>query len=256
MSRLKSLMIVLLFTSWVLASCSLGTNTRNEITISAAASLKDSLLDVKTAFEEEYPEVKITYNFGSTGALRKQIEQGAPIDGFLSASSSDYNKLKEMETIYAGELLFTNELVLVTKKNSSSISSLEDVVISDDKLAIGTPTIVPAGFYAKEALEYFDLWENLQARLVYGKDVTHVLTLIEHGAATAAIVYKSEVVNKNDFTVIHEFDPQSHSRIDYYAAVVTSSEQQEIATDFQKYLLTENSLNIFEKQGFNIEVSR
>ncbi|WP_336587690.1 molybdate ABC transporter substrate-binding protein [Bacillus spongiae] len=234
----------------VLASCSEG-QEKEVITISAAASLKTSLQEINQNYMQDYPNQAVTFNFGSTGALRKQIEQGAPIDVFLSASSHDYEELKNSAIVHNGKVLFTNELVMVTK--GSKVRTIQEVLQSEESIAIGNPAIVPAGEYAKQALTSFGAWNTLQGRFVYGKDVTHVLTLLEQGVAQVAIVYASEIVD-DEYRVIHEFGEGDHQEIEYYSSVVKTSDNEEGALLFQQYLLTEKSLNVFQKYGFTIDI--
>ena len=128
-----------------------------ELTISAAASLTDALKEIQTAFEAQHPNSQLTYNFGASGTLQQQIEQVAPADLFLSASANNMQALVDKQLIDSSQEmnLLNNELVVITPGGKKeSVHNLEDLKQSGvTTVAIGIPESVPAGNYAKEALE-------------------------------------------------------------------------------------------------------
>ncbi|WP_421380928.1 molybdate ABC transporter substrate-binding protein [Bacillus salacetis] len=250
----RKILILLVGCILFLSACTGSDSERIELTISAAASLKDSLEEIKEQFEIEYPEVKLSYNFGSSGSLRKQIEQGAPIDIFLSASEKDYQTLADIGAVSAGERLFSNSLVLVVSQDSQA-AGLNDLLESDLTLAIGTPETVPAGLYAKQALENMNLWEEAVLKMVFAKDVRHVLTLLDHGAADAGIVYESDTMAVQDIKVIHKFEADTHSPILYWGGMVGESDQHEESKLFLDFLKGKNALKIFKGYGFKTEIN-
>lgn len=251
-------MLILLFLL-VLFGCSNDTDSKEttELTISGAASMTDSLLEVKEVFEKDHPTIKISYNFGGSGALRKQIEQGAPIDLFFSASKTDYDKLVEQDMVQDGTAIFQNELVLI-KSNQTNLNSIDDLMQQGGSIAVGTPDAVPAGTYAKEVLDNIGVWEELQDRqmLVFTKDVSQVVTLVSQGAVDVGIVYASDVIARDDITVIDRFDPGLHATIEYYAAIIASGEQKaevkQAREAFYQYVLENEAKYIFRKYGFLI----
>ncbi|WP_162785074.1 molybdate ABC transporter substrate-binding protein [Bacillus sp. P14.5] len=250
----KSIFILLLACILLLSACTSTDSEKVELTISAAASLKDSLKEVKDQFETEYPEIKLSYNFGSSGSLRKQIDQGAPIDIFLSASEKDYQALADSGAVSAGDRLFSNSLVLVVRQDSQ-VSGLNDVIERNFKLSIGTPETVPAGFYAKQALENMGVWKEALPRTVYAKDVRHVMTLLDHGAADAGIVYESDAMAVQDSRVIRRFDAATHSPILYWGGLVEAGEHKEESMLFLEFLEGQRALKIFERYGFETETN-
>ncbi|WP_179134461.1 molybdate ABC transporter substrate-binding protein [Oceanobacillus timonensis] len=237
------------------AGCSQNTADDVELNISAAASMTESLTELTEMFAEEHPNIHISYNYGGSGSLRKQIEQGAPVDIFLSASSIDYEKLADKDNVDEGKAILTNQLVLI-KPNEGDIDSLDDFIAGDQVIAVGTPDAVPAGSYAEEALQELDLWEQLeeQSRLVYTKDVTQVLILVKEGAADVGIVYASDVIDEEGVTVIQTFDSNLHSPIEYYIATLQNEEQEENVAEakdaFYEFLSTEAANEVFENYGF------
>ena len=158
----------------------LGCSSKSvELNISAAASLQDAAKELQNLYNQEHPDVKILYNFGASGTLQHQIEEGAPTDLFISAGKKQMDALEEQNMLLENSRvnLLTNELVLITGKDSqlTGFEGLTEDTIQ--KISIGVPETVPAGNYAKEALTNLGLWDTLQPKLVLAKDVRQVLTL-------------------------------------------------------------------------------
>lgn len=255
-SWVKSVAIILgLFLLFVATGCQ-GTTKNKEVTkltISAAASMTDSLLEIKKRFEEVNPEIEIVYNFGGTGSLRKQIEQGAPVDLFFSASEADYEKLVDGGFVNQGKLLFTNQLVII-KSKGVEVTSLNDWIHTknDKKIAIGTPEAVPAGTYAKEALESMNQWDPLYNQFVFAKDVTHILTLVKKGSADIGFVYQSDAFQEEEIDILEKIPSNIHSPINYYVAILKGNKQQVKAEKFFDYVISKEGQSIFESFGFAI----
>jgi len=154
-----------------------------DLTVAAAASVQDVAKELKRVYGEKNSGVVITYNFASSGTLQKQIEEGAPVDLFISAGKSQMDALEEKGLILPGtrKNLLGNDLVLIAGKDSglASFDELDDQ--TTEKISIGTPETAPAGRYAKEALISLGLWEKIQPKLVLAKDVRQVLTYVETG---------------------------------------------------------------------------
>ncbi|MED1745953.1 molybdate ABC transporter substrate-binding protein [Brevibacillus borstelensis] len=225
-----------------------------ELMVSAAASLTDALNEIKPLFEQEHPGVTLTYVLGSSGKLATQIEQGAPTDVFLSASKKDMDKLEEKQLIQKDSRtdFAKNALVLVVGKESTlSVGSFEDLTKDEIKhLAVGQPDSVPAGRYAKEALEHLKLWEPLADRLVFGSDVRQVLTFVESGNAEAGIVYASDAAISEKVKVAAKANEEWHKPIVYPGAITSSTEHADLAKAFIAYLSSEKGKEILQKYGF------
>jgi molybdate transport system substrate-binding protein len=227
---------------------------KKEIMISAAASLTDVLNEMKTSFEKEHSDVSVTYNFGGSGKLAQQIEQGAPTDLFLSASKKDMDKLQEKGLVTKGTRIdfAKNELVLIVPKDSAlHIDSFEKVTPEQIKqLAVGEPESVPAGRYTKETFEKIGLWEKVKDKLVLGKDVRQVLTYVESGNADAGVVYESDAIVSQKVKVLATAKSEWHKPIVYPGAVTTNAENKEEAKMFLDYLTSEKGKEVFKKYGF------
>ncbi len=223
-----------------------------DITVSAAASMTDSLLELKKNFEKTNPNIQVNYNFGGSGTLRKQIEQGAPIDLFLSASESDYQLLNEKGVITEGKAILQNQLVLIKPENGD-IESLSDLEGLDGKIAIGTPDAVPAGTYAKQALETGGLWGKLHDHIVFTKDVRQVLTFVKEGSVDAGFVYRSDMIQEDKIQLVEEIDSSYHTPIRYYLGIIDhhrDEEKKEAVGSFFSYVTSVQNMELFMKYGF------
>ena len=224
-----------------------------EIMVSAAASMKDSLTELQKAYAQKKPEVKITINFGASGALQQQIEQGAPADLFISAGKTQMDTLDSKNLLVKESKvdLVGNELVLVTGKDNSKVTSLEDLPKAGVvKIGIGTPESVPAGKYAQEALTNLKLWDALQPKFVMAKDVTQVLTYVETGNVEAGFVYQSDALGSTKVKVVTVVPASSHKTIVYPAAVISATKNKQAAEDFLKYLQSSDAQQVFVRYGF------
>ncbi|MDM5331433.1 molybdate ABC transporter substrate-binding protein [Neobacillus sp. CF12] len=225
-----------------------------ELTISAAASLNESLIEIKKIFEKENQQIKILYNIGSSGALKQQILQGAPVDLFLSASQEHFIALTQEGLIDKQNQteLLGNKLVLITnKENSAKINGFIDLNSGQiKKIAIGIPESVPAGKYAKQTLQNSGIWEQIHTKVIQTKDVRQVLTYVETGNVDAGIVYMTDVKVSDKVKVVAVAEEQSHDPIIYPGGIITSTSNKKEAELFLSYLQSNTAKTIFEKYGF------
>lgn len=225
-----------------------------EITISAAASLNESLIEIKENFEKENKNIKILYNIGGSGALKQQILQGAPVDIFLSASHDQFTELIQEGLIDAQKQfdLLGNQLVLITnKENPAQLNGFSDLTDNQvKKIAIGIPESVPAGKYAKQTLKHTGIWEQIQPIVIQTKDVRQVLTYVETGNVDAGIVYMTDVKVSDKVNIVAVAGDQTHDSIIYPAGIIKSTPHKKEAELFLDYLQSNTSKTIFEKYGF------
>lgn len=225
-----------------------------ELTVSAAASLTESLTDIKKRYEAQYPNVKLTFNFGASGTLQQQIEQGAPADLFLSAGKKQMDTLVEKQLIEAGtnKNLLGNELVVVTNADSSlTIAAVDDLLKPEFKqLGVGTPESVPAGNYTKEALTASKLWDSLQSKIVLTKDVKQVLTYVETGNTEAGFVYKTDALASSKVKIAFTVDPKTYKPIEYPIGIVKATKNKAEAEKLYQYLQSQAAKDVFLKYGF------
>lgn len=227
-----------------------------ELTISAAASLTDALKEIQTLYESSHKGIQLNFNFGGSGALEKQIEQGAPSDLFLSASKKNMKSLVDQHLIESNKqkTWLTNELVAVIPADgTTSITSVKDLMQKEvKKVAIGIPESVPAGKYAQEALTNVKLWDVLQDKLVQAKDVRQVLQYVETGNADVGFVYKTDALTSQKAKIAFEVDSKTYSTVEYPIGIIKASKHIQEAESFYEYLQSQESLNIMTKYGFTI----
>jgi molybdate transport system substrate-binding protein len=253
----KFLLLGLMFVVMaVMAGCGGGQQQSGaspvDLTVAAAASLQDAAVELKDIYEQRHANVKITYNFASSGTLQKQIEEGAPADLFVSAGKSQMDALSAKELIVESTRkdLLGNELVLIAGQDSdlSGFEGLTDPGVV--RIGIGEPETVPAGKYAKEALTYLDLWGKIETKLVLAKDVRQVLTYVETGNAEAGLVYRSDTIGSEKIKIVAAAPAGSHNPIVYPMAVVKSTKYQKEAEDLAGFLVSDEAARVFEKYGF------
>lgn len=252
----SAVLIVVMVMSIVLGACGQSSHEKVELTISAAASLTDALQEIQTLYEADHTDVLLNFNFGASGALQQQIEQGAPVDVFLSAATKNMNALIEKKLVNTQEQrnLLINELVVVIPKESKLPISSEKDLINDNfqKVAIGIPESVPAGNYAKEALSHMELWEQLQSKMVQSKDVRQVLKYVETTNVDAGFVYKTDALTSDKVKIAFAVDPATYAKIEYPIGIVKATKHSKEAEEFYTFLQSIPALDIFVKYGFSI----
>jgi molybdate transport system substrate-binding protein len=246
MRRLALVMLVLV----LLTAC--GTRPA-AITVSAAASLQDVLGPIADAYTGRHHGAKIDFNFGGSGALARQIEDGAPVDVFLSASPEPMDRLAVRGLLLDGTRrdLLRSEIVLITPRDGADLPSFDALADSRVKLiAIGDPASVPAGQYGKQVLTSLGLWSRIQQKLVIAKDVRQVLSYVETGNADAGIVYGTDARRSPAVRVAAVAPESSHSPVVYPVAVLRAARDAAAARDFVAYLFGPEARAIFVAQGF------
>jgi len=262
MDKKRSLMVmsvILILAMALIAFVALSpadSDVRSEVTVSAAASLTESFTEVERKFEESHPDIDIILNLAGSGTLRMQIEAGAPIDVFASASQKHMDLLGSEDMIYADTRhdFAENSLVMIVSRSSeNTIRSLEDLTDgSITKIAIGDPAIAPVGKYTKGALEAASLWDDVSGKLIYAESVKQVLVYVESGEVDAGFVYMTDAMasDMDKIEVVAQI-PVSTS-IKYPIAVVSSSDEVEASQEFIDYVISNEGKGIFVKYGFTV----
>lgn len=223
------------------------------LTVSAGASLKNATEEIKNLYISQHPGVSISLNFGSSGQLLQQIEQGAPVDVFISAAKEQMDRLAAEDLIDKTTLIdiLGNDLVLVVPDRSTEFKDWADLLKPQVvKLAIGETQTVPCGKYAEEALKSLGLWAKIQPKIVMGSDVRQVLAFVESNNAEAGFVYRSDAFVSKNVRIAAVVDDKLHSPIIYPAAVIKSSSEKETAQEFVKFLSNPEAQQIFVSYGF------
>ncbi|NLM05071.1 MAG: molybdate ABC transporter substrate-binding protein [Clostridiales bacterium] len=225
-----------------------------DITVSAAISLTDALDDIKTIYEEDNPNVHIIYNFGSSGSLMQQIQEGAPVDIFLSAAQKQMDQLEDRGLIlggYRADFVGNNLVLLVNKNYQDRIKSLDDLLnLEEEKMAMGEPESVPAGKYTAESLNSLGVYEDLLDNIVFAKNVRQVITYVDSENAVAGFCYGSDAIVAENSVVAEIVKDESHEPIVYPAAIMKDSANMDTSKDFYNFILSNEAKKIFQKYGF------
>jgi molybdate transport system substrate-binding protein len=229
------------------------------ITVSAAISLKDALDELGPIFQVQQHRknggngTAVTYNYGGSGTLARQIEQGAPVDVFFSAAEKQMDELAAQGLLDADTRhdLVGNALVLIAPAEATTLHSFQDLTGSAVKtLALGEASTVPAGMYAQQTLEHLGLFAAVQKKVVYAKDVRAVLTYVETGNADAGMVYQTDANTSKKVRRVAIAPADSHDPILYPAAVLRDSKNKPAARAFLEFLQGADARAVFQKYGF------
>jgi len=253
----KSVAVVLVF----LLACGLArAAAANTITVFAAASTTNALTEIGKIYESA-GNGKVAFSFASSSTLAKQIENGAPADVFLFADKEWMDYLEGKNLLEAGSRLelLGNRIVLIVPASSAAPKltvspqlDLASLLGQDGLLAVGDPTHVPVGKYAKAALERLQLWPQVANRIAPAKDVRAGLALVERGESPLGIVYASDAVISDKVRVIGTFPADSHPRISYPVAALKTANSQ-AARQFIKFLSAPEAKAIWTKYGFEAQ---
>ena len=249
----KKLYIIVSFMLLLISSgcTSSGNDSKQELNIAAAANFSLAFAEIGKKFEED-TGIKVIFSFGSTGQLADQIENGAPFDLFASADKSFVEYLKEKQLLIndTAQLFAVGRIGIVTKKDKN-VNSIEDLVKENVvKLAIANPDHAPYGLAAKQALQSARIWDEVESKLVYGRNISDTLTYVETGNAEAAIVAKS-LVNKDHVRFIL-IDEENHQPIEQMIAVIKRTATEDKARQFIEFLKGPIGKPIMESYGFKV----
>ncbi|MEH1810862.1 MAG: molybdate ABC transporter substrate-binding protein [Nostoc sp.] len=227
--------------------------SNTSILVSAAASLKEALEEIKPLYQQSKSNINISYNFGASGALQQQIEQGAPADIFISAGKKQVDALEQKGLLLPGSRtnLANNRLVLIVAQDVVGINSFYNLTDSKiKKIAIGEPRSVPAGQYGEQVLKKLKLYDRLKSKFVFANNVRQVLAAVESGNAEAGLVYATDAKISNKVKVAVAADDKFHSPIVYPVAIIKSSKNASAAKEFVQFLSGSEAKTVLRKYGF------
>lgn len=245
--KIKLLSVILCIL--VLTGC--NKSSENELTISVATSLSNPINKIIKEYENEN-NVKVNINFGGSGTLKSQIENGADVCAYFSANEKFMDELVEKNIVKEDEINvpISNSLVLIkSDKCKYDIKSLEDLLKYDVTMAIGQIDTVPAGQYAKESLEKLNIFNEIKDKLVYGKDISAVKNYVETSEVDLGIVYKSDSIDLKNSQVVLEIPQNLHEKINYTLAPINNSEDGKKIIEF---INSKYSKKILREYGFLI----
>ncbi|EFE93924.1 Molybdate-binding periplasmic protein precursor [Serratia odorifera] len=229
----------------------------DKITVFAAASLTNALQDIAEQYQQG-KNVQVVSSFASSSTLARQIEQGAPADLFISADQQwmDYAIDKEQMVADSRYTLLGNDLVLIAARDAKldkvAITAQTDWarLLDGGRLAVGDPDHVPAGIYAKQALQSLKAWPRLEPTLARANNVRSAMALVERQEAPLGIVYGSDAVASDKVKVIGVFPAESHKPVEYPMAIVKGHDSPSVSA-FYTYLKSPQAAAIFQRYGFS-----
>ena len=240
-----------------------------ELIVFAAASMTETLTEIKGLYEAANPGVKITYNFDSSGTLKTQIQEGAECDLFISAGQKQMNQLdstasEEVNTegldfVLQGSRinLLENKVVLVVPegnpKGIESFDQLAELLKNGDVLMAMGNSDVPVGQYTQKILAWYELSEEDLAAagaITYGTNVKEVTTQVSEASVDCGVVYCTDAFSAG-LTVVEGATAEMCGQVIYPAAVLNVSTHPEAAQSFLDYLTTDEAMAVFEAVGFS-----
>ena len=241
---------------------------QTELVVFAAASMTETLEEIKETYEAEHERVTLTFNFDSSGTLKTQIEEGADCDVFISAGQEQMDQLDITADVAVNtdgldfvedgsriDLLENKVTLVVPEENETGIESFDDLKtkleIGDIMLAMGNSD-VPVGQYTQKILQYYGLDEQALAdagKITYGSNVKEVTTQVAEGSVDCGVIYCTDAFSA-DLTVVDEATAEMCGQVIYPAAVMKNSSDVDAAQEFLDYLTTDEAMKVFESVGF------
>lgn len=241
---------------------------RTDLIVFAAASLTETLDQIRELYMETAPEVNIIYTFDSSGTLKTQIEEGADCDVFISAAQKQMNQLdasKDAEKNPDGldfvlqgtriDLLENKVALAVPEGNPANINSYDDLAagLKDENvfLAMGNSD-VPVGQYTQKILAYYELDEDVLAAagcITYGSNVKEVTSQVKEATVDCGIIYQTDAFSAG-LDIVDTATAEMCGQVIYPAAVLNITKNEEAAKAFLDYLTTPEASAVFEAVGF------
>jgi len=241
----------------VLAGAPRTLTAQEQITVFAAASLKNALDDTNAAFTKA-TGVKVTASYAASSALAKQIEQSAPADVFISADLQWMDYVGERKLIKPDTRvnLLGNKLVLIAPADSKianvTIGQGFDIakLAGSGRIAVADVNAVPAGRYAKAALEKLGAWAAAEPKLAQAENVRATLAFVARDETPIGIVYETDAKVEPRVKVIGAFPDNSYPPVTYPVAATTTTTKQSVS-QYLHFLRSPAAKAIFEKYGFS-----
>jgi molybdate transport system substrate-binding protein len=251
---MKVRLIIILFVVFFGGCAKNSPSDGESLTVSAAVSLKEAFNEIAALYQTKTGKT-VSFNFGASGALQRQIETGAPVDLFASAGERQMDELAAKDLIdkETRRDFARNSLVLIVPNASNSnIKSFTDLAKPEvQKIAVGNPKTVPAGQYTEQVFDRANLKSSVQSKLILAEDARQVLDYVVRGEVDAGIVYASDARSADGKVRVAATAPEdTHSPVLYPIAVVKDSRQKQAAQEFVDLILSAEGQNILQKYGF------
>lgn len=226
----------------------------DELALSVAASLKEVVNDLTALYGKKNPDVTFRKNYGASGALAKQIEQGAPADLFISANREWVEYLKERKLVAQDTIgTFAYNALVFAGTTKQPVAGLKDLA-KLRQIAIGSPKSVPAGEYAVESFKAAGVEKDLAGKLVMAKDVREAMKYAELGEVDGALVYRTDALLLGKQAKILLTVPEGlHDRVTYPLALTVTGAKRKEAREFLHFLQSAEAKKVLEKYGFAVK---
>jgi len=228
--------------------------TAGEIDLFAAASMKEVVNELSDNYAKKHSGIIFKKNYGASGTLAKQIENGAPADIFISANLEwmEYMKSKKLADDRSIATFAYNSLVFAGRPGVKA-AGLSDVVRLD-RIAIGSPKSVPAGEYAVEAFRKAGIDKQLEKKLVMTKDVRECLLYADRGEVDGAFVYKTDALQvARSARILFSVPQEYYSRVTYPMALTLVGSKKAEAAGFYRFLESADAKGILARHGFSVK---
>ncbi len=225
---------------------------KGKVLILAAASTTDAVEELAQDFMRLHPDVTVRTSFAASSTLARQIEAGAEADLFLSASQQWAAVIDKRGLAARQHDLLGNELVIVVPKGSAlRIERPADLQQASVRhVALADAASVPAGIYARQALEKLGLWKTLQKKATGAADVRQALQHVESGAAEAGIVYSTDAVASRRVRVVARIDSQLTVPIRYPLMLLANGKANPATVALYEFLASPQAAAVFKRHGF------
>ena len=247
MKRFVTLFVLTLCVTLFAVSAALA----GELNLSVAASLKETMNELADAYARKHPGLKILKNYGSSGALAKQIESGAPADLFISANLEWMDYLKGRRLVEPSTIgTFAYNTLVFAGTTTRQIVGMKDLA-KLQRIAIGSPKSVPAGDYAMEAFRKSGVEKELTGKLVMAKDVREAMKYAELGEVDGAFVYRTDALLLSRRAKILFTVPEGlHARVTYPMALTVAGAKKTEAQEFLRFVQSAEAKVVLARYGF------
>ncbi len=232
-----------------------ATASAETVYLSAASSMTDALKDIIVSFRASHPRTKIQTNFGSSGGLAKQIDLGAPGDLYISANPKWMQYLVSKQRIAPGtDCIFAyNKLVFLGEKRLTPLTM--KTLTQLERIALGSPLSVPAGQYAKQAMEQAGVYSLLaeKRKLVRAKDVRQALLYADRGEVDGAFVYQTDALLARNAEILFTVPDELYERVAYPLGLTVAGVKNEAAQALYEYMLNPEAKTVLQKYGFEVK---
>jgi molybdate transport system substrate-binding protein len=251
----RALLLLCLMLLAVLSPPRAAAQSRADVTVFAAASLRDALDELAKEYERQ-GRARAAISYAGSPMLARQIEKGAPADLFISADTDwmDYLATRGLIRIETRVNLLSNSLVLIAPAESRAQLTIGRgfplaALLGDRRLAMADPDSVPAGRYGRAALESLGVWKEVAPRVARAENVRAALALVARAESPFGIVYRTDALAERRVRIVGEFARSLHPEIVYPAAVVAGT-RSKYAYEYLRYLRSHAALAVWQRHGF------